>query len=30
MNEKQAVVRNETEPEILLPRVDAFEDDNEI
>lgn len=30
MNEKQAVVRNETEPQILLPPVDAYEDDNEI
>ncbi|MCY1356870.1 Spore protein SP21 [compost metagenome] len=30
MNDKQAVVRGETEIQTLLPRVDVFEDDNGI
>ncbi|MDE3739837.1 Hsp20/alpha crystallin family protein [Pseudomonas resinovorans] len=30
MNDKQAVVRGETETQTLLPRVDVFEDDNGI
>ncbi|QEY63755.1 Hsp20/alpha crystallin family protein [Metapseudomonas lalkuanensis] len=30
MNDKQAVVRGETESQTLLPRVDVFEDDNGI
>lgn len=30
MNDKQAVVRSETETQTLLPRVDVFEDDNGI
>ena len=30
MNDKQTVVRSETETQTLLPRVDVFEDDNGI
>ncbi|MDH4581151.1 Hsp20/alpha crystallin family protein [Pseudomonas sp. BN415] len=30
MNDKQAVVRGETETQTLLPRIDVFEDDNGI